>query len=300
MSGTIQKVALAGATGNLGPSILEQLLKAGFAVTVLTRQGGSSKHQFPANVTVKEVDYDSLESLTEALRGQDAAVSTLASLALEKQILLVQAASKAGVQRFIPSEFGSNTVHPKTSQLPVFKDKVAVQDVLKKEAEAGRLTYSLIINGGFFDWGLRIGWIANAKDRSIVLHDGGDRRFSTTTLATVGQAVAGVLRHPEETKNRAIYVQSASPTLKQLVEIGERATGGKWQRSQASVDEQLKEAWVSLTSDKPDPNVFVMKFLNASVWGEGYGNPWEKTDNELLGIKELSDSDIEALIKSLA
>lgn len=279
---------------------MDQLLKAGFAVTVLTREGGSSKHSFPANVSVKEVDYDSLESLTEALKGQDAAVSTLASLALDKQILLVQAAAKAGVKRFIPSEFGSNTVNAKTSQLPVFKDKVAVQHELNKEADAGRLTYSLIINGGFFDWGMKVGWIANPKDRSIVIHDGGDRRFSTTTLSAVGQAVAGVLKHTEETKNRAVYVQSAAPTLRQLAEIGERATGDKWQLIPASIDEQLEQAWASLTSDKPDPNVFVMKFINAANWGEGYGSHSEQNDNELLGIKELSESDIESLIKSLA
>jgi uncharacterized protein YbjT (DUF2867 family) len=102
------------------------LLAAGFEVTVLTREG--STHSFPASVAVKHVDYDSLDSLVNALQGQDAVVSTLGSIALqEQQLLLVEAAVKAHVKRFIPSEFGSNTVNPKAAKLPVFAAKVAVQ-----------------------------------------------------------------------------------------------------------------------------------------------------------------------------
>ncbi|KAE8312184.1 hypothetical protein BDV41DRAFT_578016 [Aspergillus transmontanensis] len=62
----IHKVALAGATGNLGPAILEQLVAANFEVTVLTRINGIT-HKFPASVHVASVDYDSLNSLVAAL-----------------------------------------------------------------------------------------------------------------------------------------------------------------------------------------------------------------------------------------
>ncbi|KAB8205377.1 hypothetical protein BDV34DRAFT_225532 [Aspergillus parasiticus] len=53
----IHKVALAGATGNLGPAILEQLVAANFEVTVLTRINGIT-HKLPAFVHVASVDYD--------------------------------------------------------------------------------------------------------------------------------------------------------------------------------------------------------------------------------------------------
>ena len=39
-----------------------------------------------------------------------------------------------------------------------------------------------------------------AKKATIV--DSGDERFSTTNLALIGQAVAGILKKPEETKNK--------------------------------------------------------------------------------------------------
>lgn len=47
----------------------------------------------------------------------------------------------------------------------------------------------------------------NLKGGESPLYDGGDHPFSTSTLATIGQAVVEILRHLEETKNRAVFVQ---------------------------------------------------------------------------------------------
>ncbi|KAK8081679.1 NAD(P)-binding protein [Apiospora saccharicola] len=302
---SITKVALAGATGNLGPAILDQLLAAGFQVKVLTRQ--SSSHTFPDSVEVAPVDYDSLDSLVAALQGQDAVVSTLASLALEKQLLLVEAASQAGVQRFIPSDFGSNTVHPKTSKLPSYGHKVAVQEALKREAAAKGgegMTYTIVINGPFFDWAVRVGWLANLKKREINLWDGGDRAFSTTTLAGVGRAVAGVLEHPAETRNRAVFVQEAALSSRDLARYAKQATGGaeqgSWKEHQPSIDELVNAGWAELKKEQPNPDNWVMNFITAAVFGEGYGAHFEKNDNELLGVKEMGEDEVVAMLKKLA
>ncbi|KAK8139027.1 NAD(P)-binding protein [Apiospora sp. TS-2023a] len=301
---SITKVALAGATGNLGPAILDQLLAAGFQVKVLTRQ--SSSHTFPDSVEVAPVDYDSLDSLVAALQGQDAVVSTLASLALEKQLLLVEAASKAGVQRFIPSDFGSNTVHEKTSKLPSYGHKISVQEALKREAakgEGGSMTYTIVINGPFFDWAVRVGWLANLKKHEINLWDGGDRVFSTTTLAGVGRAVAGVLKHPAETRNRAVFVQEAALSARDLARYAKQATGaeqGSWKEHQPSIDELVNAGWAELKKEQPNPDNWVMNFITAAVFGEGYGAHFEKNDNELLGVKEMSEDEVVAMLKKVA
>ncbi|KAI1347844.1 NAD(P)-binding protein [Xylaria sp. FL0043] len=296
---TLTKVAIAGSTGNLGQAILKQVVEAGFDVTVLTRS--HSTHSFPQSVKVAEVDYESLDSLTNVLRGQDAVISTIATAALDRQLLLVEAAAKAGVKRFLPSEFGSDTLHPKTSQLPCYVDKIAVQNALKKEAQASGMTYTFVINGPFFDWGLRVGFIADVKRRTVPFWDGGDRVFSTTTLATIGRAVVGVLKHPEETKNRAVYVQEAAVSSKQILEIGKRATGSDdWKATPASLDDFVKKGWEELEKPQPDPAKFVMNFITASIWGREYGGKFEKLDNELLGIEEMDEEGIECLIKQLA
>ena len=178
-----------------------------------------------------------MDSLTEALQGQDVVISTLGSTSLDKQLLLIQAAANAHVKRFIPSEFGSNTLNEKNATLPVYKDKIAVQEALKKEAVSNRLSYTVICAGPFLDWGLLVGFIPTLKDKTVSLFDGGDRLFSTTSLATIGKAVVGVLQHLDQTKDRAVYVQDTATTLKKLAALGKKSLGPDgWKETVVSVD----------------------------------------------------------------
>ncbi|KAI1328564.1 NAD(P)-binding protein [Xylariaceae sp. FL0255] len=282
----ITKVALAGATGNLGPAILDQLLAAGFQVTVLTRQ--SSTHSFPGNVSAKEVDYESVDSLTKALQGQDAIVCTLAHTALKLQLNLVEAASKAKVSRFIPSEFGSDTSNPKNAKLPVFAGKVTVGEALAKAAEKGDISYTLIRTGPFFDWGITHGLLlGNTKEKIVTLWDGGERPFSTTTLASIGKAVVGVLKNPDATKNRGIYVHDAVLSPKKLHALAEKVTSTTWQTKVVSIeDELLPPAWAELKKEKPDHSKLVIPFIVASIMGEGYGGHFQEVDNQVLGLEK--------------
>ena len=139
------------------------------------------------------------------------------------------------------------------------------------------------------------------KGKSIALFDGGDRVFSTTSLPTIGKAVASVLQHPEQTKNRAVYVQDTSKTLKELAIMGKKATGAEgWVENVVSTDELVEQAWVELKKEQPNPDIFVFNFIKASIWGKGYGCNFEKLDNELLGIKEMSEAEAQGLVDSLA
>lgn len=121
--------------------------KSAFNVTVLSREGSSST--FPNDVKVVRANFDSLDSLKSAFEGQDAVVSLVASHALHTQTLLIDAAIAAGVKRYIPSEFGSNTPDPRTLEaVPLFKGKVDVQDYLKSKED--KISRTTIITGPFF------------------------------------------------------------------------------------------------------------------------------------------------------
>jgi uncharacterized protein YbjT (DUF2867 family) len=147
MTTPIRTVVLAGATSNLSPAILSQLLAANFTVTVLTRHNSTSTPTFPPTVTVHPVDYDSIDSPTTALKGQDAVISTLGSLAISVQTRLIDAALASGVRRFIPSEFGCDTRNALTRKLPIYADKITIQTYLAQKAheyrdEAGGFSYT--------------------------------------------------------------------------------------------------------------------------------------------------------------
>ena len=242
-----------------------------------------------------------MDSLTEALQGQDVVISTLGSTSLDKQLLLIQAAANAHVKRFIPSEFGSNTLNEKNATLPVYKDKIAVQEALKKESVSNRLSYTVICAGPFLDWGLLVGFIPTLKNKTVSLFDGGDRLFSTTSLATIGKAVVGVIQHLDQTKDRAVYVQDTATTLKKLVALGKKSLGPDgWKETVVSVDELVEQAWAELKKPQPNPEVFVFNFLRASIWGEGHGGHFQQLDNELLGINELTEAELQSLVDGVA
>ncbi|KAI1466443.1 NAD(P)-binding protein [Daldinia caldariorum] len=295
MSSSITKVAIAGATGNLGPSVLKQLLEDGFKVTVLTRKGAT--HTFPPSVTTAEIDYNSPESLEKALSGQDAVVSTVGFGGLSYQPSLVQAAVKVGVKRFIPSEFGGDAENEKTASLPPLHAKKAVTDLLKKEAAAGSITYTSISTGPFLDMAVQYGIAINVKGRKITLWDGGDRPISMTTIAYIAKAVSEVLKHPEETKNRNVHVHNVNLTLKELLEQAKKVVGPEgWTSEVKSTEENLKHAYAELEKG----GNATMQFLVTAIFGEGYGSDFKNVDNKLLGIKEFTGEELQDHIKRFA
>ena len=56
-------------------------------------------------------NYDSAKSLKAAFQGQDAVISLVGGTALGDQNKLIDAAIAAGVKRFLPSEYGSDTTN---------------------------------------------------------------------------------------------------------------------------------------------------------------------------------------------
>lgn len=217
MSPSIKKVAVVGASGNIGVPTVKFLHEAGFDITAIKRPDSSSS--FPDYVKVKPIDYTSISALTDAFTGVDAVVSCLGYYALDHQANLVEAAAKAGVKRFIPAEYGADLLNPKTREFLVLASKIQVQDLLKVKAKETGMTYSLIFTGLFLDWGLDTGMVINVKEGKAKLYDGGDRIVSFTTTTTIAKAIVGCLQHPDETKDRGVYVQDMATSQNHMIKL---------------------------------------------------------------------------------
>lgn len=233
----IKNVAVAGATGNLGVPIVEELVKAGFVVTVLSRSASTTP---PAGVKeVKGVDYQSVDSLKAALVGQDAVVSTLGSLAIGDQKPLVDAAVAAGIKRFVPSEFGVNTRKAGGALGSLLGGKVAIADYLAEKAKAsgGAFTWTGISNGLFFDWGVDRGLFGfDLKTKTATIYDSGNEPTQTSSLHYVGRVVAAVLKQADahfgtaadKSANQYLEVASFTPSQNDILRILEAETGSAW------------------------------------------------------------------------
>lgn len=286
------------ANGALGTALFEQLVKGGFEVTALVRSSGKIPN-LPANAKEAVVDFTSRDSLVAALKGQDAAVSALGSQpgTADAQKLLAQASADSGVKRFIPSDFGSNLDNAEVRKLAVFKDKFALRDELVRLAKETKLTWTSINNNAFLDWGIEHKFLFDPVEGKATLWDGGEHLISTTRLAAVGQALVGVLKHPDETANRAVYVQEAAVSLKKLVEIAKEFTPGKkWTVVESSTDDVVKKSNEALQKGIFEPWVFITLIFRAA-----FSNVTEahfvKNDNALLGIHELSEAELREAVK---
>ena len=289
------------ASGSLGEPVLNALIKSGkFNVTVVKR--ASSSAEFPESVTIRTADLSSVDSVASAFQGQDAVVSTVGTAGIAGQPILVEAAAIANVKRFLPSDFGSDLSNPKAAALPVFKLKIATHKALRDAAaRKPDFSWTSVVNCAFLDWGLEKSVLLNLKDTKPKLFDGGSKPFSATTLASVGQAVVGVLTHPEETKNRFVFVKDIDISQAQILEIAKKVDPGRNWEEPAIVDtaELEKSSYESLAKGQVTPPVMIA-FLFRVIFGpEEYGGRLSKTDNELLGIKGKTLADVETLVKSM-
>ncbi|KAL4782331.1 hypothetical protein BJX76DRAFT_292546 [Aspergillus varians] len=294
----IRNVVLAGTSGNLGPAIVAAVASSPlFAVTVFTRPGFSAS--LPEGVKAVEVNYDSVDDLTAKLQGQDAVVSTIVPTAQAAQTNLINAAVAAKVSRFLPSEFGSDLDNPINRAAPVYRPKVAAQELLKSLAAEGKITYTVVYNAVFLDWGLKAGFPISPREKRAALHNGGESLYSTTTLPTVGKTVVGVLSHPEETKNRVVRVSEATTTLKEVVALAQEVVGSEgWTVTEPNVEEEAEKALVQIKNGVISRDT-VLPFIYKAIWGEGTGGLFKDTDNELLGIQQLDKEDIKKIIQDV-
>jgi uncharacterized protein YbjT (DUF2867 family) len=90
------------------------------------------------------------DSLVTALTGQDAVVSLVGAGGVSIQKVFIDAAIKAGVKRFLSSEFGCDTSNPKVLEIsPFLRGKREIVEYLQsRESDIG---WTALITGPFAD-----------------------------------------------------------------------------------------------------------------------------------------------------
>ncbi|SLM36762.1 hypothetical protein LPUS_06436 [Lasallia pustulata] len=162
------------------------------------------------------------------------------------------------------------------------------------------MSYSLLFTGLFLDWGLEGGMIVDVKGRKVRLYDGGDVVVSFSTTDTIARAIVACLMHPEETKNRGVYVQDVATSQYRIVEIARRVDpGSSWDLKHASTVNLEREAQEAFERKDPNPMSMAGSVFRMYFGGDAYNQPFKKLDNELLGIKGMDDSQLESLVRKI-
>lgn len=274
-----------------------------YNVTALVRPETDTS-SIPAWVRLVHIDYESRDSLVSALQGQNVLISALGKSALQHQSQLVDAAIAARVGRIIPSEFGANLMNRKTRSFPTYASKVILEEQLVQKCKLNNLSYTLVYTNCLLDWAIsgRGALLLAPAQRRVKLYDGGNNRFSTTSMATVGRAVVAVLDHYDETANRAVYVQDIAISNNEILELVNEVVAGEggqeWSVLHIDTEEAEKCARLAFGKGNLTPEVFYGLAVRAA-FAPGYGGLFTDCDNELLGIQEMGRDELKQLIRKV-
>lgn len=126
------------------------------------------------------------------------------------------------------------------------------------------------------------------KQCTAIIYDSGTEKFSCTTLDGIGQAVVGVLQHPEETKNRLVKALSMITCQNELLDAFQNATGKQWEVRRSST-QALKES--GRAKLEAGDKGWILDLVVAQLLDEGEARclvapSRDGSDAELLGIAE--------------
>lgn len=293
-----KNIALVGASGSVGFAVLNGLLSSsmGFKVTALVRAESTSKIAQEGHASLKIVrgDFNDDAFLKSSLEGQDALVITLdvnpATLQLQNR--LVDIAADVGIKRVIPSEFGSDTANPKILEaVPIFQGKVdAVKHLETVAAKKPATTWTAVVNGPFFDWGMeRNSFGFDPEKRTATLYDNGSGKFDSINITTLGAVISGILTRPDEFKNRYVYVSDFVITQNEIFESllqATKTTREDWTITHRTTDELRKEGFEKIGNGN---FMGALDLIYAAVFKDGLGSNYSSTrklDNEALGLEK--------------
>lgn len=179
-------VLVTGATGHLGPLVVQRLLARGAAPSDVV--GGArrpERAQLPDGVAVVELDYDRPETLGPALAGVDTLVLVSASepgRRAQQHGAVIEAAEAAGVRRLVYTSL----LRADTSPLPLAPEHVATEQRLA----ASGLAVTVLRNSWYHEnYGPDL---ARARETGVVTSGTGTGRVASASREDYADAAAVV------------------------------------------------------------------------------------------------------------
>ncbi|KAM5349944.1 hypothetical protein ACJ41O_006449 [Fusarium nematophilum] len=295
----LRSVAVIGGTGYLGRVVVERLAATGsFDIAVITRQGASGI-RVPSNVKVLTADYDSEENLSTAFRGFEAVVCALPGHLEDVLLRVLNAAIGAGVKRYFPSEFGLDHRRPAAKSVPLATPKINLHAALAKAAEAGKIEYTSLVGGPWIEFLLEFEGAMCVKNRTFYIHDGGNLKFSLSSRAAFGDAIAGALRDPDQTKNEVLSIEALTLTQNEILDLVKQVLPDeKLNIVDVETEERYQEALQKLFAGDSRLEVIQTIALKFAFNPDFHVLP--PYANELLGVTRVTEGDFKEIIASLA
>ncbi|OWY96557.1 hypothetical protein PHMEG_00033149 [Phytophthora megakarya] len=226
------KFAIIGA-GGIGGTIADELLKKGASVSILTRDDSQQALQTfkTRGAKIFKVSYTDEDAIKKALVGSEVAVSAVSPYHLDVQPPVVRAAKAAGIQLFVPAEYGV-----KVTEGPNAYKKV-VQDLLAEVQLPTTLFYT-----GIFAEFLPIFMNYYFDEGYMNVVGKGETAYSITSYQDAGRFVAHVLSTAPKTalEDAKIPFEAERLSPLQIHDLAEKTLGKSIEVRTVTYEENMK------------------------------------------------------------
>jgi nucleoside-diphosphate-sugar epimerase len=225
---TDSTIVVAGATGNLGGRIARALLERGARVTALVRRDTAPDKVARLQglgVATASIDLNSATDVTAACSGASCVVSALQGLRdviVDTQTALVEGAVKAGVPRFIPSDYSIDF----TKLSPGENRNLDLRRDFHTRLDATAISATTIFNGAFSELLIGPMPLILFKRRRILYWGDADQRLDFTTMDDTAAFTASAALDPSTP--RFLRIAGDQVNARELAAVVSDLTGEKF------------------------------------------------------------------------
>jgi nucleoside-diphosphate-sugar epimerase len=218
-------IVLAGATGNLGGRIARSILKRGAEVRAIVRHGSDPEkveELRKQGAAITEVDFNSISELSEACLGGSCVISALSGLRdviVETQTLLLDAAVKAGVPRFIPSDYAIDF----TKLPPGTNRNLDLRREFHERLDNAPIAATSILNGMFTDLLTGEAPFILFKFKRVVYWEDANQEMDFTTMDDAAEYTAAASL--DSSTPRFLRIAGDQISARGLMEVVSEVTG---------------------------------------------------------------------------
>jgi len=221
-------IVVAGATGNLGGRIARALLERGASVRALVRnspRGDKVERLREMGITIASVDLSAASQVAQACLGAACVVSALAGLRdviVDAQTVLLDAAIKAGVPRFIPSDYSIDF----TKFPPGENRNLDLRREFHQRLDKASIRATTIFNGAFAEMLTGQMPLILFKRKRVLYWGDADQRMDFTTMDdTAAFTASGAL---DPSTPRFLRIAGDQLSARELAVVVSEVTGKKF------------------------------------------------------------------------
>jgi len=271
-------IVLAGATGNLGGRIARAILKRGANVRAIVRYNSDPdkvEELRKLGVAIAEVDFNSILDVTGACLSGSCVISALSGLRdviVEAQTLLLDAAVKAEVPRFIPSDYSIDFM-----KLPLGANRnLDLRREFHERLDKAPIAATSILNGMFMDLLMGQAPIILFKLNRVVYWEDANQLLDFTTMDDTAEFIAAAAL--DSSTPRFLRVTGDQISARALVKVVSEVSGKKFRLFRAGGLSRLETLIKIMRAVLPQSNALYppwqgMQYMHNMFSGRGKLEP---------------------------